>query len=153
MAAYYVSLGRNEDVWIPAGGAYTLLDFPLTYSDDHGMRTDDGYTITPAVSGVGFLELNIHWEAGDYTKLRDVFTRDPYGTLFDPAGHDDRTAYDHRPPNGSGLMSAFTKMHMIKVNPSTPLGVYVSQNDSVARRVTHAQFKLCILSDVAQKTL
>lgn len=137
--ADYTSLVLYDDTPI-AGGKYVLLGFPDTSSDVLGMASKDRHTIVPSRAGIGLLELNIVWEAGDYSELRDVFVRDPFKVTKDP---DNRTAYDHRPPSPG--VQCFTKQHTLLVHPDVPLGVYVSHNDVVPRRVTMAQFKLTIL--------
>ena len=82
------------------------------------------------------LTANVHWEPGDYSELRDRFVRDPLGVA------PDSTATDHRPPSPG--MQCFTKQHQMFVHPGVPLAFLVSHNDSVARKITHAQFKLAI---------
>jgi hypothetical protein len=41
-------------------------------------------------------------------------------------------------------MQCFTTQHQLFVHPGVPLAFLVSHNDSVARKITHAQFKLAI---------
>jgi hypothetical protein len=150
------SLKRDINQLIPPGSVYTIVRFPFGSTesyDAYGMHQTaqpDGYTITnwdtddrsgliwPSVSGWGHLYAMIQWEAGDYTELCDQYVRDPLG-LNSPA---DTTATDHRPPS-SGIQ-AFTKSHGIFVHPSTPLALRVAHNDTVARNVTLAEFKLVI---------
>ena len=138
----YCSLARYEPQEIPSG-PYTLLTFPDVSSDELSMGQGAQGLILPAAAGTGILELNIHWAAGDYTELRDVFVRDPYGSTGNASLTDNRTGYDHRPPSPG--IQCFDKLHMIKVEPGVPLGVYVSQNSGGTVSVTHAQFKLKIL--------
>ena len=137
--ADYASLVLFDDTPI-VGGKYTLLKFPETSSDKLKMASSERHLILPSREGVGLLELDIVWEAGDYTELRDVFVRDPFKVTDDP---DNRTAYDHRPPSPG--VQCFTKSHTLLVYPDIPLGVYVSHDDTVPRSVTMAQFKLTIL--------
>jgi len=149
------SLITSEPQEIPPGG-YHVVRFPFgggeSY-DAHGMHQmlqPDGYQITdwqaddragliwPTVDGWGVLTANIHWEAGNYSELRDRFVRDPLGLS---TGYDS-TATDHRPPSPG--MQCFTKQHQMFVHPGTPVALLVAHTDSSPRRVTHAQFKLAI---------
>jgi hypothetical protein len=81
----------------------------------------------------------IQWEDGAYSELRDQFVRDPLGFTDDPV---DTTATDHRPPSPG--MQCFTKSHGIFVSPGTPLALRVAHNDSQARDIVLAEFKLAI---------
>lgn len=137
--ADYASLVLYDDTPVE-GGKYRLLKFPETSSDVLHMGGADRYTIIPSREGVGLLELNIVWEEGDYSELRDVFVRDPFKVTKDP---DNRTAYDHRPPSPG--VQCFTKQHTLLVHPNVALGVYVYHDDVVPRSVTMAQLKLTIL--------
>lgn len=148
------SLITGEPQTIPAGG-YHIVRFSHDVGgesyDAHGMHeaaqpdgppvtnwaTDDrSGLIWPSVSGWGVLTANVHWESGGYWELRDRFVRDPLGVA------PDSTATDHRPPSPG--MQCFTKGHQLFVHPGVPLAFLVSHNDSVARKITHAQFKLAI---------
>lgn len=152
MTVYVCSLILGEAQTIPVGG-YHVVRFPFggESADGHGMhdaaqpdgppvtnwKTDDrSGLIWPAVDGWGVLTANVHWEPGGYSELRDRFVRDPFGA------EPDSTATDHRPPSPG--MQCFTKHHQLFVHPGTPLAFLVSHNDSVARKITHAQFKLAI---------
>jgi hypothetical protein len=147
------SLITSEPQTIPVTSGYRVVRFPFggESADGHGMhdpvppydspivnwRTDDrSGLIWPAVSGWGVLTANVHWEAGGYSELRDRFVRDPFGE------EPDSTATDHRSPSPG--MQCFTKQHQLFVHPGVPLAFLVSHNDSVARKITHAQFKLAI---------
>lgn len=92
--------------------------------------------IWPTSTGWGTLTANIHWEAGDYSEVRDRFVRDPLGST------PDSTATDHRPPSPG--MQCITKQHEMVVHDGVPIALLVSHNDSVPRKITHAQFKLSI---------
>lgn len=152
MSVYVCSLIAGEPQSIPAGG-YHIVRFPFDGEsyDGHGMHNalqPDPYTmgswslddrsglIWPSISGWGVLTANVHWEAGGYTELRDRFVRNPLGEA------PDSTATDHRSPSPG--MQCFTKTHQLFVHPDVPLAFLVSHNDSVPRRITHAQFKLAI---------
>lgn len=152
VTVYVCSLITDEPQTIPVGG-YRVVRFPFggESADGHGMheavqpdglpvaswKVDDrSGLIWPAVSGWGVLTANVHWEAGDYTELRDRFVRDPLGEA------PDSTATDHRPPSPG--IQCFTKQHQLFVHPGVPLAFLVAHNDSVARKITHAQFKLAI---------
>ncbi|MDJ1137933.1 hypothetical protein [Streptomyces iconiensis] len=156
MPVHVCSLINNEPQTVPGGGAYYPLHFPFgtgESADEHVMhqmaqpdghqidnwRTDDrAGLIWPTVDGWGSLTANIHWEAGDYSELRDRFVRDPLGLSTGA----DTTATDHRAPSYG--MQCFTKHHAIFVHPGTPIALYVAHTDHVPRRVMHAQFKLAI---------
>lgn len=140
------SLILNEPQIISPGG-YFIVRFPYAGEsyDAWGMHepvggdweTDDrSGLIYPAMDGWGTLTANIHWEPGGYSELRDRFVRDPLGEL------PDSTATDHRPPSPG--MQCFTKHHELFVHPEVPLAFLASHNDSVPRKITHAQFKLSI---------
>lgn len=160
MRVYYCSVGYIPDTeaerqMIEPGG-YHVVRLPYhvdEFSDAHNMhdrRHPDAYVVQdwaqddrsgliwPAVDGLGCVEANLHWEAGDYTELRDRFVRDPFGAP-------DSTATDHRPPSPG--MQCFTKGHWIKVSRFTPLSLMVSHNDTVARGLIMAQFKLTIFAE------
>lgn len=155
------SLIVNEPQAIPPGG-YHVVRSPFGADESYdawGMhqavqpdgarvpdwRTDDrSGLIWPAVAGWATLTVNIHWEAGDYTELRDQFVRDPLGYGDDPVN---TTATDHRPPSPG--MQCFTKHHQLFTNPGVPLAVRVGHNASTPRRVVHAQFKVAIDDQVA----
>ncbi|MDT0381946.1 hypothetical protein RM572_24595 [Streptomyces sp. DSM 42041] len=154
MAVLVCSLYVHGNGQMIEPGGYRLVRFPYgsreSY-DRHGMHQTrqpdgDGSTypdersglIWPAADGWGDLVANIHWEAGDYTELRDRFVRDPLGL----AGGEDSTGTDHRRPSPG--MQCFTKTHAIFVHPDTPLGLKVAHNDDRPRRLLHAQFKLAI---------
>ncbi|MEU9576327.1 hypothetical protein [Streptomyces chilikensis] len=152
-----VSLLVDTPQTIPADGAWHIVRFPYIgeSSDVHGMHEPmqpDGYQVVdwatndrsglvwPSVAGWGILTANLHWEeasgsGGGYTELRDQFIRTPFTAP-------DTTATDHRAPTPGG--NFFTKQHSIFVNPSTPLALRVAHNDSVARQLTLAEFKLAI---------
>ncbi|MFE6305044.1 hypothetical protein [Nocardiopsis sp. NPDC057823] len=162
MATYVCSLIRDTPQLIPADGGYHIIRFPFGSSESYDAHTmhqvaqPDGYTIGawdsddrsgliwPRVAGWATLTANIHWEAGGYSELRDRFVRDP----LDLTTGADSTATDHRPPSPG--MQCFTKHHEIFVHPGTPVAFLAGHNDSVARKVVHAQFKLAVESDVAQ---
>lgn len=130
---------RSVDQVIPSN-RYTLLTFPSVNIDEAGMAvTADEAIILPSRDGVGLLEFNVVWAAGNYTELRDVFSRDPRKVTSDP---DNRTGYDHRAPSPG--VQCFTKQHSLIVHPDIPLGVFVYHNSPTPVAVTMAQFKLTI---------
>lgn len=150
----YISLMRRDGYGgrqLIQPGEYTTVRFHPEFSvlsDADGMHDyagtqwadeDASGLIWPSVSGVGILDANIHWRAADYTELRDRFVRDPLGLV------PDSTATDHRPPSPG--MQCFTKMHMIKVDPGTPLCLKVFHNASAPVELIMGQFKLTILPD------
>lgn len=155
MSVRVCSLAVSPDEEIPPN-TYTLLKFPYGAAESydawnmHPAEQPDGVVsafpddrsglIWPAAEGWGDLIANIHWEGGGYTELRDRFARDPLGLYGAP----DTTATDHRVPSPGGQY--FTKHHGIFVHVGTPLGVLVSHDDSVPRKVIYAQFKLTIHS-------
>lgn len=137
-----------------APGGYHVVRFPYAdkaeYTDEwnmHDRRHPDAYVVQdwtaddrsgfiwPNAEGWGCLEANIHWEAGDYTELRDRFVRDPEGVP-------DSTATDHRAPT-TGLQ-AFTKQHWLKVRPAVPLVLMVSHDSTTPKKIVMAQFKLTV---------
>lgn len=140
---------------IPADGGYHVVRFPYSSEpyDPWGMHQQlqpDGYEVRdwqredrsgliwPTCDGWGVLTANLHWESGGYSELRDRFVRDP----LDLATGYDSTATDHRPPSPG--MQCFTKQHQMFVHPGVPLAVLVAHNDSQARRLVLAEFKLAI---------
>ncbi|MCT2590233.1 hypothetical protein LHJ74_09955 [Streptomyces sp. N2-109] len=155
MAVHVCSLIRNTAQTIPADG-YHIVRFPFGSAeslDRHGMHQieqPDGHRIGdwdaedrsgliwPSVDGWGGLTAMIQWEDGGYTELRDQYIRDPLNLSTGP----DTTATDHRPPSPG--MQCYTKSHEIMVHPGTPLALRVHHNDSRARRLVHAQFKLAV---------
>lgn len=156
MTPYVCSLISKEPQEIPGGGSYHIVRFPFggeESSDAHAMHQatqPDGHLVAdwqmddrsgliwPLLDGWASLTANIHWEAGNYSELRDRFVRDPLGLTADA----DSTATDHRPPSPG--MQCWTKHHELWVHPGTPLGLLVGHTDKVPRRIVHAQFKLAI---------
>lgn len=156
--AYFCSLGfkpeAGQEQVIPTG-AYRTLRFGYDghENDDpwgmHDPRQPDGAfvrdwtadersgLIWPAADGLGILEMNIIWLAGDYQEVRDVFVRNLIGDT------PDWTAYDHRPPSKGE--NPFTKTHMLKVYRGVPLALQVAHDAPGDARVRMAQFKLTIL--------
>ncbi|MFF5339592.1 hypothetical protein ACFY4H_02610 [Streptomyces althioticus] len=152
------SLKRDTPQTIPAANSpYTVIRFPFGSAESsdafamHQVNQPDGYVITswdtdprsgliwPSVAGWGTLHAMIQWEAGNYDELRDQFVRDPLGLTPDP---NDTTATEHRPPSPG--MQCWTKSWGIFVNPSVPLAVRATHDDSVARKIVLAEFKLVI---------
>jgi len=155
------SLKRDTPQLIQPGG-YTILRFPFGADestdrfDMHQLAQPDGYVITdwenddrsgliwPSRSGWGHLYGMIQWEAasatGGYTELRDQYVRDPL-SLGSPTPND-TTATEHRAPTPG--IQCYVKGHGLFVNPATPLALRVAHNDSVARNVILAEFKLAI---------
>jgi hypothetical protein len=150
------SLINAEPQTIPPGGDYHIVNFPFgggeSY-DAHGMHQmaqPDGYQITdwpadersgliwPSTDGWGVLTVNLHWESGNYTELRDRFVRDPLNVS---TGYDS-TATDHRAPSPG--MQCFTKQHQMFVHPGTPIALLVGHNATSPRRLVLAEFKLAI---------
>ena len=166
MTVYVCSLILDGQQSIPADGSYHIVRFSPDVSgesyDAHGMHQQtqpDGYQVTdwqtddrsgliwPAVDGWGVLTANVHWEAGNYTELRDRFVRDPLNLTgqYPPVGNSpagNSTGTDHRPPSPG--MQCFTKHHEFFVHPGMPLAFLVAHNASSPRKITHAQFKLAI---------
>lgn len=135
----YVSLINTNRQPIKAGG-YQILSFTDESSDDHGMHAGHSSLIYPSATGLGCLELNVMWDPGNYTELRDVFVRDPFGVTKDPKNY---TGYDHRAKSPGG--QCFTKQHWLNVKVGTPLSVYVAHDSKGLEHVSHAQLKLVIL--------
>jgi hypothetical protein len=157
MSLHICSLINNDEQVIPPS-TYTLLKFPYVGEsyDVWGMHEecqpdevcstypdDRSALIWPTVSGWGSLTAMIHWENGDYTEIRDQYIRDPLNL----AGGPDTTCTEHEEPNLG--MQFRSKHHELFVHPGTPVAVRAYHNDSVARKVVHAQFKLAIQDDVA----
>jgi hypothetical protein len=151
------SLVRSVDQTVYPEAGYTVVRFPFGDAesyDGHGMHQveqPDGYTIAdwdtdersgliwPARHGWGELHAVIQWESGGYSELRDQFVRDPLAFGLDP---ENTTGTDHRPKSIG--MQCFTKAHAMFVHPDTPIALRVAHNDSVPRRLVHAQLKLTI---------
>lgn len=150
-----VSLKVDIPQSIPADGGYHIVRFPyssepydpwgmhqqldpLGYEVQDWQREDQSGLIWPTCDGWGVLTANLHWESGGYSELRDRFVRDP----LDLATGYDSTATDHRPPSPG--MQCFTKQHQMFVHPGVPIAVLVAHNDSQARRLVLAEFKLAI---------
>ena len=160
MPIYFASLGfkpaTGAEQVIPTG-SYTTLCFPhgTQENDDpwdmHPRQAPNGSLITypaqesgllyPTAAGLGCLELNIIWMDADYTELKDVFVRDPFGTP-------DQTAYDHRARTPGE--NCFTKQHWLLVHPDTPLCVQVGHNGTTTAKVRMAQLKLTIFTELAE---
>ncbi|WP_304452918.1 hypothetical protein [Nocardiopsis sp. YSL2] len=160
MALYVCSLIRSTDQLIPPN-QYTIVRFPFgaaeSYDawDMHQVAQPDGYSITswdtdgrsgliwPHVTGWGWLTAMVFWEGGSYSETRDRFVRDPLNLS---TGYDSTATEDEQPTPGGQYKS---KHHEMFVHPGTPVAFLVKHNDSVSRRITHAQFKLAIEADVA----
>lgn len=156
MTVYVCSLKTDTAQSIPADGGYHVVRFPFGSgepSDAHNMHQSvqpDGVTVSnwatsdrsgliwPSVAGWGHLYALIQWEDGSYSELRDRYVRDPLNLS---TGYDS-TATDHRPPSPG--MQCFTKSHGLFTVVGTPLALLVAQNDSVARDIVLAEFKLAI---------
>lgn len=168
MALYICSLimDSNRDGYqtVPADGQYHTIHFPFgsreSY-DEHGMHNaaqPDGYQVDasqwkldersgliwPAMDGWGTITGMIYWEGGSYTELCDRVNRDPIGVTSDP---NNTTATEHRPVTPG--LNPFHKTHEIFVHPGTPLAIQVKTNSTA--RLYHAQFKLAIETDVAER--
>ena len=151
------SLKRGTPQPIPANSPYQVIRFPFGAAEStdqftmHQLSQPDGYVITdwdtddrsgliwPSRSGWGDLYAMIQWEAGSYDELRDQFVRDPLGLTTNPA---DTTATEHRPPSPG--LQCWVKRWGIFVDPDTPLAVRATHDDSVARNIVLAEFKLVI---------
>ncbi|MFC3998489.1 hypothetical protein ACFOVU_21370 [Nocardiopsis sediminis] len=155
MAVRVCSLIVDTPQTIPADGAYHLLRFPYSgeSADPHRMHQPgqpDGADsefpdprsglIWPAVSGWGELKALVYWDEGDYTEVRDRFVRDP---LSLSTGSDSTCTEDHQATTGGQYRG---KAWGIFVEPETPLGVMVRHNGTSPATVSHAQFKLAILT-------
>jgi hypothetical protein len=153
---YVCSLKMDAGQLVEPGG-YHVVRFPFGSGEPsdawnmHPAVQPDGVEVTdwktddragliwPARPGWGELHAMVQWESGGYSELRDQFVRDPLGFTPDPV---DTTATDHRPPSPG--MQCFTKGHGIFVHPGVPLALRVAHNDSTARRLVLAEFKLVI---------
>lgn len=152
---HVVSLKVDIPQLIADDGEYHVVRFPDAGEpyDPYGMHQrlqPDGYEVRdwqrddrsgliwPAVDGWGVLTANLHWEAGNYTELRDRFVRDP----LDLVDGYDSTATDHRAPSPG--MQCFTKQHQMFVHPGVPVALLVAHNASSDRRLVLAEFKLAI---------
>lgn len=166
MSLYVCSLirdgARDGNQSIPADGEYHTLLFPFgsreSYDEHnmHQMAQPDGYTIKswstdersgliwPAVGGWGTVTGMIYWTDGSYSELCDRISRDPLGFTSDP---NNTTATEHRPVTGG--VNPFHKTHELFVHPGTPLAIQVKTNSPA--EIYHAQFKLAIESDVAER--
>lgn len=151
------SLILNERQRVAAGATYHVVRFPFgggeSYDAEgmHQVQQPDGEEVTdwrtddragliwPSADGWGALTAMIQWEAGDYSELRDQVVRDPLSLTGDPMN---TTATDHRRPSPG--LQCFTKHHEMFVHPDVPLALRVAHNDSRARNLVHAQFKLAI---------
>ncbi|MEV0115885.1 hypothetical protein AB0H77_21990 [Streptomyces sp. NPDC050844] len=137
-------------------GRYAIVRFPFgeaESTDTHRMHQaaqPDGAHVTawasddrsgliwPAAAGWGTLHALVYWETGDYSEVRSRFVRDPLGLS---TGHDS-TCTEDDPPTPGGQYRA--KTWGLFVDPRTPLALMVRHDDSQARRVTLAEFKLAI---------
>lgn len=151
-----VSLKAEESQLVEPGG-YRVVRFPYggaeSYDpyDMHPAVQPDGYQVVdwatddrsgliwPHADGWGELKAMIQWEAGAYTELRDQFVRDPLGLTDDPL---DTTATEHRAPSPG--LQCWTKVWGIFVDRKVPLALRAAHNDTVARRLVLAEYKLTI---------
>ncbi|MEY7976545.1 hypothetical protein [Streptomyces sp. enrichment culture] len=151
------SLKRDTPQTVPANSPYTVIRFPFGTAESydvftmHQVNQPDGYTVTswdtdarsgliwPSTAGWGDLYAMIQWEAGGYDELRDQFVRDPLGLTPTP---NDTTATEHRPPSIG--MQCWTKQWGVFVDPAVPLALRATHDDSVARKIVLAEFKLVI---------
>lgn len=131
---------------------YTLLRFPFdSESIDQWelhskIQPDTGETVTVSSPRAGLIwpkhtawaHLNamVQWADGDYTEIRDRFTRDPLNLT---TGYDSTCTEDRHPTVG-GQYNA--KNWDIFVHPNTPIGIEVKHNGSKAVAVTLAEFKM-----------
>ncbi|MGW2213285.1 hypothetical protein [Streptomyces sp. NPDC001781] len=153
MAVYVCSLSASPDQVIQPL-TDTLLRFPYDeeQADQWGMHNPaqpDGVAsvtgdqrsglIWPSCEGWGYLTAEFQWEPGGYNEIRDAFLRDPLSLTSDPMND---TARDDRAVTGG--YQWYVKNHQIGVHPGTPIGVTVRHNDTVARKILYAQFKLSI---------
>lgn len=145
---------------IPAGASYTLVRFPFeagtgeSYdpADMHPTLQPDGVTVTSADSRAGLiwpahtawarLDAMLQWEAGDYTEVRDRFTRDPL-ELFGPA--DSTCTEDHAVTPGGQYIA---KSWAMFVHPGTPVALAVRHNAAAGVRLMLAEFKLSYRLDI-----
>ncbi len=151
------SLKRDTPQSIPANSPYTVIRFPFGSAEStdrfamHQVNQPDGYVVTnwdaddrsgliwPSTAGWGVLYAMIQWEPGGYDELRDQFVRDPLGLTPSP---NDTTATEHRPPSPG--MQCWTKQWGIFVDPDVPLALRATHDDSVARDIVLAEFKLVV---------
>ena len=153
MADHVCSLKVDNPQTIPAGPDYTLLRFPYggtgeSFDSDgmHNAAQPDGVTsaypdprsglIWPAHDAWANLYALVQWDDGNYTEVRDRFTRDPLGLASAP----DPTCTEDHPPTPGGQYLA--KSWAIFVHPGVPIGLMVRHNASAPVKVLLAEFKL-----------
>lgn len=160
MSLYICSLANNRPRSIPPR-KWVTLPFPYeqppeSYDpwDMHRPRQPGGTVsaypdkhsalIWPQTDGWGHIEGHVELEAGDYTEIRTMFVRDPYGSGDNP---NDTTNDEHHAPS-PGMQFA-TSVHMLFVHPGVPVAfmLYVNGPDPVD--LVYSQFKLEINDDVA----
>lgn len=142
---------------IEPGTTYKVVRFPFGAGEStdrfemHQTVQPDGYVVTdyatddrsgliwPSRSGWGHLYAMIQWEATGATEYRDQFVRDPLGLTPNP---NDTTATEHRAPTPGA--DYYVKNHGIFVSPDVPIALRVTHNDTQARLLTLAEFKLVI---------
>lgn len=155
MTALVCSL-KSSSPQLVEPGDYAVVRFPFGVAephDVHGMhqaaqpdgprvalwdRDDRSGLIWPAAEGWGTLHALVYWEAGDYTEVRSRFVRDPLGLT---TGYDSTCTEDDVPTPGGQYRAKTWGMF---VHPNTPIALMVRHDDSTARRVTLAEFKLAI---------
>lgn len=159
MSLYICSLANNRPRTIPAN-TWVYLPFPyeqppesydpwnMHREDQPGGRSSaypDKYSalIHPQVLGYGTVEGHVELEAGDYTEVRTMFSRDPFGT---GEGADDRTNDEHHAVTPG--MQFLTTVHRLWIYPSKPMALmlYVA---GASATLAYSQFKLDVNDDVA----
>lgn len=154
---YVCSLKVEQAQTVPVGDYY-LVRFPFTGQpyDPHRMHASqqpDGVLasypdprsglIWPARTGWGWLTAMVFWESGNATEYRAQFARDPLNltTGIDTTGTTDQA------PTPGGQYKHYD--HQIFVHPQVPLGLRVRHSAKSPLRITLAEFKLAIETDVA----
>ncbi len=162
---YFCSVGHKPaagEELIVAPGEWQIIKIPYSDAqeftdrwDMHDRRHPDAYVVQewrtdersgliwPCRDGLGCLEMNVHWEAGDYKELRDQFARNPFGPPGEPTTMD-TTATDHRAPTTG--MQCFTKQHWLQVNRLTPLCLRVAHDSTTPKKLLLVEFKLTVFS-------
>lgn len=152
MPDFVCSLKVDQPQPIPPGGSYTLVRFPYGTAENHDPEDmhpivqPDGVAsaypdprsglVWPAHDAWARLDAMLQWKEGDYTEIRDQFTRDPLNLSTGP----DTTCTQDRPPTPGGQYIA--KNWAIFVHPGTPIALAVRHNSASPVQLLLAEFKL-----------
>lgn len=156
MSLYICSLANNRVRSIPPN-KWVTLPFPYeqppesydpwnmhrpNQPDDIESVYPDRYSalIWPQVLGWGTVEGHVELEAGDYTEVRTMFSRDPYGS-------DDRTNDEHHAPSPG--MQFHTSVHRLWLKPALPMALMLYINGPDPVNLVYSQFKADVDDDVA----